>query len=103
MFRGNPLLSKQAINPELEFQVAAYSISPILGTPQWETLTREKLLRFDDPGIVIELWTASCDTRHLRYEEVSDWQVRLPEIGKKPSSLVNYHGGLTGVTHRAAS
>jgi len=90
----------KSINPELDFQVAAYSISPILGTKQWDALTKEGLLRFNDPGIVGEFWTASCDTRHMGYEKVSDWQVRLANIGKYDSKQINYHGGLTGVTKK---
>jgi len=34
----------------------------------------------------------------MSYEEVSDWQVRLAEIGKDDSKLLNYHGGLTVVS-----
>ena len=91
----------KSINPELEFQVACYSISPIVGTPQWDYMNREGLLRFDDPGVVGEFWTASCDTHHMSYEEVSDWQVRLAEIGKSSSNRLNYHGGLTVVGNGA--
>ncbi|MEM9487648.1 MAG: radical SAM protein [Myxococcota bacterium] len=87
----------RGINPKLEFQVASYSISPILGTKQWDYLTTQGLLRFDDSSIVGEFWTATCDTHHLSYEEVSDWQVRLAEIGKEESNVLNYHGGLTVV------
>ncbi len=87
----------KSINPELEFQVACYSISPILGTPQWDYMQKHDLLRFDDPGVVGEFWTASCDTHHMSYEEVSDWQVRLAGIGKSSSNKLNYHGGLTSV------
>lgn len=87
----------KSINPELEFQVASYSISPIPGTPQWDYLTKSGLLRIQDPSVVGEFWTASCDTHHLTYEEVSDWQVRLAEIGKEDHKLLNYHGGLTMV------
>lgn len=91
----------KTINPELDFHVAPYSISPIIGTPQWESLTKAGLLRFDDPCIVGEFWTASCDTLHLSYEEVSDWQIRLSEIGRKEAKLLNYHRGLTGITNNA--
>ena len=87
----------KSINPDLEFQVASYSIAPILGTKQWDYLTGNGLLRFDDPGIVGEFWTATCDTHHMSYEEVSDWQIRLAEIGKTGAGLLNYHGGLTVV------
>lgn len=87
----------KSINPDLEFQVASYSISPIPGTPQWDYLTQSGLLKVQDPSVVGEFWTASCDTHHLTYEEVSDWQVRLAEIGKEDNKLLNYHGGLTVV------
>lgn len=83
------------INPDLEFQVASYSISPIPGTPQGENIRKSGLLRFDDPSIVGGLWTPCCDTHHLSYEEISDWQFRLAKIGKAESKLINYHGGLT--------
>lgn len=83
------------INPNLEFQVAAYAISPISGTPQGETIRKSGLLRFDDPSIIGGFWTPSCDTRHLSYEDISEWQFRLAKIGKAESKLINYHGGLT--------
>lgn len=83
------------INPDLEFQVASYAISPIPGTPQGENIRKSGLLRFDDPSIVGGLWTPSCDTHHLSYEDISDWQFRLAKIGKAESKLINYHGGLT--------
>ncbi|HLP87997.1 MAG TPA: radical SAM protein [Nostocaceae cyanobacterium] len=83
------------INPELEFQVASYAISPIPGTPQGENIRKSGLLRFDDPSIVGGLWTPSCDTNHLSYADISDWQFRLTRIGKAESKLINYHGGLT--------
>nr|VFK63331.1 MAG: Radical SAM superfamily enzyme YgiQ, UPF0313 family [Candidatus Kentron sp. UNK]VFK70805.1 MAG: Radical SAM superfamily enzyme YgiQ, UPF0313 family [Candidatus Kentron sp. UNK] len=87
----------RSINAELDFQVAVYSISPIVGTPQWSYVNQAGLLRFDDPTLVGEFWIASCDTHHLSYQEISDWQLRLAEIGKGKSNLINYHGGLTGV------
>ena len=83
------------INPNLEFQVAAYAISPIPGTPQGENIRKSGLLRFDDPSIIGGFWTPSCDTHHLSYEEISQWQFRLSKIGKAESKLINYHGGLT--------
>jgi hypothetical protein len=83
------------INPDLEFQVASYAISPIPGTPQGENIRKSGLLRFDDPSIVGGLWTPSCDTHHLSYEDIPDWQFRLAKIGKAESKLINYHGGLT--------
>jgi hypothetical protein len=88
-----------SINPNLEFQVASFSISPFPGTPQWDYLTKSGLLRIEDPAVVGEFWTASCDTHHMSYQEVSDWQVRLAEIGKYDSKpkLLNYHAKLTVV------
>jgi hypothetical protein len=83
------------INPHLEFQVASYSISPIPGTPQGENIRKSGLLRFDDPSIIGGFWTPSCDTHHLSYEDISEWQFRLAKIGKAESKLINYHGGLT--------
>lgn len=83
------------INPNLEFQVASYAISPIPGTPQGETIRKSGLVRFDDPSIIGGLWTPSCDTHHLSYEDISEWQFRLTKIGKAESKLINYHGGLT--------
>lgn len=83
------------INPNLEFQVAAYAISPIPGTPQGETIQKSGLLRFDDPSIIGGFWTPSCDTHYLSYEDISEWQFRLAQIGKAESKLINYHGGLT--------
>lgn len=83
------------INPELEFQVASYAISPIPGTPQGENIRTSGLLRFDDPSIIGGFWTPSCDTHQIGYEDISDWQFRLARIGKAESKLINYHGGLT--------
>lgn len=83
------------INPDLEFQIASYSISPIPGTPQGENIRKSGLLRFDDPSIIGGFWTPSCDTHHLSYEDISEWQFRLAKIGKAESKLINYHGGLT--------
>jgi hypothetical protein len=85
------------INPNLEFQVASYAISPIPGTPQGENIRKSGLLRFDDPSIVGGHWTPSCDTKYLSYEEISDWQFRLTQIGKAEAKLINYHGGLTKI------
>jgi hypothetical protein len=89
----------RAINPNLDFQVASYAISPIPGTPQGENIRKSGLLRFDDPSITGGLWTPSCDTHHLSYEDISEWQLRLAQIGKAESKLINYHGGLTKIAH----
>jgi len=83
------------INPDLEFQVASYAISPIPGTPQGENIRKSGLLRFDDPSIIGGFWTPSCDTHYLSYEDISEWQFRLAQIGKAESKIINYHGGLT--------
>lgn len=87
----------RAINPNLEFRVASYCISPIPGTPQAETIRRSGLLHFDDSSILGGLWTASCDTHHLTYAEVSDWQFRLAQIGKAESKIINYHSGINKI------
>lgn len=71
----------KAINPSIIFQTTPFVISPILGTPQGETIRKSGLLRFDDPAIFAGFWTASIDTKHLSYEQVSDWQFRLAQVG----------------------
>ena len=70
------------INPSLGFQVAPFSISPIPGTPQAETLRESGLLHFDDPSIYGSVWTPCVDTRYLSYGEIADWQKRLAQIGR---------------------
>jgi hypothetical protein len=70
-----------AINPQLNFQVSPFSIYPIAGTPQWDQLHQSGLLEFDDPSIVGGLWTPSVNTRYLNYKEISQWQIRLLQIG----------------------
>ncbi|NEO61088.1 MAG: radical SAM protein [Moorea sp. SIO4G2] len=69
------------VNPSIIFQVSPFAISPILGTPQSEIIRKSGLIRFDDPTIWGGLWTASSDTKHLTYEQVSDWQFRLASVG----------------------
>merc|ERR1711970_990857 len=71
----------KAINPDIIFQMSPFVISPILGTPQGELIRKSGLLRFDDPALFAGFWTASVDTYHLSYEQVSDWQFRLAKIG----------------------
>ncbi|NEO67136.1 MAG: radical SAM protein, partial [Moorea sp. SIO4G2] len=71
----------KAINPSIIFQTTPFVISPILGTPQGEAIRKSGLLRFDDPAIFAGFWTASIDTKHLSYEQVSDWQFRLAQVG----------------------
>jgi len=70
-----------SINPQLQFQIAPFSISPIPGTPQGAKFRETGLLRFEDPEIFGGLWTPCADTRHLTYEQISDWQIRLLKIG----------------------
>lgn len=91
----------RTINPDLEFQVACYSISPIPGTPQGESIRQSGLLRFEDPSIIGGFWTPSCDTHHLSYAEVYEWQLRLVQIGKAESKLINYHAALTKLPGKA--
>ncbi|NER37941.1 MAG: radical SAM protein [Oscillatoria sp. SIO1A7] len=71
----------KAINPSIIFQISPFSISPILGTLQGEAIRKGGLLRFDDPTIWGGFWTACSDTKHLTYEQVSDWQFRLSQVG----------------------
>ncbi|OLT61350.1 B12-binding domain-containing radical SAM protein [Moorena bouillonii] len=71
----------KAINPSMVFQISPFVISPILGTPQGEIIRKSGLLRFDDPALFAGFWTASVDTKHLSYEQVSDWQFRLASVG----------------------
>lgn len=70
-----------AINPRLVFNVTPYAIRPLPGTPQAQRIRESGLLRFEDPAIIGGFWTACADTRHMTYEEVSDWQTRLAAIG----------------------
>ncbi|MDE5082088.1 MAG: radical SAM protein [Trichodesmium sp. St18_bin1] len=69
------------INPSIIFQVSPFVISPILGTPQGEIIRKSGLLKFEDPALFAGFWTASVDTKHLSYEQVSDWQFRLAKVG----------------------
>lgn len=81
------------INPELIFNVNPFAIRPLPGTPQARELRAAGLLRFEDPAIIGGFWTACADTKHLSYEEVSDWQSRLSAIGS--SQLMDLQG-ITG-------
>jgi hypothetical protein len=82
---------------------AILELHPIPGTIQGEKIRSSGLLRFNDTSITGGFWTPSCDTQHLSYEEVSDWQIRLAKIGKKISgSIINYHGGLTGLASQTS-
>jgi len=71
----------RAINPNLFFQIAPFSLSPIPGTPQGVRFRETGLLRFEDPEIFGGIWVPCADTRHLSYDEVSNWQKRLLKIG----------------------
>ena len=70
-----------AINPSMEFSVIAISIAPLPGTKAGQNLENLGLIRFDDPAIIGGFQTACADTHHLSYEQISDWQLRLCEIG----------------------
>lgn len=71
----------RAINPELIFQIAPFSLSPIPGTPQGQRFRASGLLRFEDPEIFGGIWVPCADTRHLTYAQISGWQRRLLKIG----------------------
>jgi len=71
----------RAINPQLIFQIAPFSLSPIPGTPQGIRVRESGLLRFADPEIFGGAWVPCADTRHLSYEQIADWQRRLLKIG----------------------
>jgi hypothetical protein len=72
-----------AINPNLNFNVLPFNIAPLPGTPQSDNLSKLGLMRFQDPTIIGGFWTACADTHHMSYEEVSDWQLRLANVGSK--------------------
>jgi hypothetical protein len=69
------------INPQLYFQIAPFSLSPIPGTPQGRHFRESGLLRFEDPEIFGGIWVPCADTRHLSYADIADWQQRLLKIG----------------------
>lgn len=71
----------KAINPELNFFAVPNAIIPIPGTPQAENIGQLNLICFDDPIIYGNIWTASCNTHHMSYEQVSNWQIRLLKAG----------------------
>ncbi|MGK7904245.1 MAG: hypothetical protein AB4352_23100 [Hormoscilla sp.] len=71
----------KAVNPSIIFPTTHEVISPILGTPQGETIRFSGLLRYDDPAIFAGFWTASIDTKYLTYEQVSDGQFRFAQVG----------------------
>ena len=70
-----------AINPSVNFQVQSIALIPIPGTPQWDTVRKSGLLRFEDPSIFGGMGTSAVDTRYLSYGQIADWQVRLAQIG----------------------
>ena len=65
------------VNPRLRFRVTPFAVRPIPGTTMAANLRTSGLLRFTDPAILGGFWTACADTKFLRYEEVSDWQMRI--------------------------
>lgn len=71
----------KTINPALQFWIGTYAISPIPGTPQGQAIRESGLLRFEDPEIQAGFMTACADTKYMSYEEVSDWQLRLTNVG----------------------
>lgn len=86
----------KTINPSLQFMLLPFSINPIPGTPQEQNLRKLDLIRTEDVTILGSTWTASADTRYLSYEEVSDWQLRLLQVGESGySSEVNLKGTTT--------
>jgi len=80
------------INPKVEFQIACYSIAPLPGTPQSQNLRNSGLLQFEDSCVWGGLWTPTCNTNHLTYEQVSDWQIRLSKIRRTKAEFTNYNG-----------
>lgn len=69
------------INPQLNFQIAPFSLSPIPGTPQGVRFRESGLLRFADPEIFGGVWVPCADTKYLSYKEIAQWQRRLLKIG----------------------
>jgi hypothetical protein len=91
------------INPKVEFQIACYSIAPLPGTPQSHNLRKLGLLQFEDSCVWGGLWTPTCNTHHLSYEQISDWQIRLSKIRRSSSSFTNYSGEYSGLVSTASS
>ena len=91
------------INPDVEFQIACYSIAPLPGTPQAHNLRKLGLLQFEDPCVWGGLWTPTCNTHHLTYEEISEWQIRLSKIRRTTSEFTNYSGEYSGLVAGASS
>ncbi len=71
-----------AINPAVNFQVQSLALIPIPGTPQWDTIRDSGLLRSNDPSIFGGMGTSAVDTRYLSCEQISNWQIRLSQIGE---------------------
>ncbi len=90
------------INPELEFQTSCYSIIPLPGTRQAQTLRQEGLLQFEDTCLW-GAWTTTSNTRYLSYAQVSDWQIRLSNIRRAPRGFTNYNGEYSGMVSTASS
>lgn len=85
------------INPSVEFQIACYSIAPLPGTPQSVNLRKLGLLQFEDPCVWGGLWTPTCNTHHLSYEQISEWQMRLSKIRRSTKEFTNYNGEYSGL------
>jgi hypothetical protein len=71
----------KTINPSFNFFAVPNAIIPIPGTLQADSIRQSELICFDDPLIYGNMWTASCDTHHISYEQISDWQMRLLKVG----------------------
>lgn len=91
------------INPKVEFQIACYSIAPLPGTPQSHNLRKLGLLQFEDSCVWGGLWTPTCNTHHLSYAQISDWQIRLSKIRRSASEFTNYSGEYSGLVSTASS
>ena len=90
------------INPQLEFQTSCYSIIPLPGTRQAINLRQSGMLQFEDTCLW-GVWTTNCNTHHLSYAEVSDWQIRLSSIRRAPSAFTNYNGEYSAMVSTASS
>lgn len=71
----------RSINPQLNFQISPFSLSPIPGTPQGVKVRASGLVRFEDPEILGGFWVPCADTHHMTYQKLADWQRRLLAIG----------------------
>jgi hypothetical protein len=74
----------KTINLGLQFWAVPFCIRPIPGTPRAKALEREGLVALSDSTLAGGYWTATCDTRHLTYHEVAEWQRRILETQETP-------------------